>query len=138
MSVPLDRADGWRTPMDEVRWMVVWAGPEPGVSNPGYSAEWGDLTPRWQKGAVELRGRECLGHIRRGGQDAFLVVESTGWDRRLCVVADGKRLVGHAGAVLLRRCADRTGLTGVLAGVPPSSTATGWRERAGCVRHCGI
>ncbi|GGK75653.1 hypothetical protein GCM10010094_40940 [Streptomyces flaveus] len=40
-------------------------------------------------------------------QGAFLVVE--GWDRRLSVVADAKRLIGHAGAVLLRRCADRTG-----------------------------
>ncbi|MEH0573218.1 MULTISPECIES: IS1380 family transposase [Streptomyces] len=66
------------------------------------------------------------------------MVESTGWDRRLCVVADGKRLVGHAGAVLLRRCADRTGLTGALAGVLPSSTATGWRERAGVVVHLAI
>jgi hypothetical protein len=66
------------------------------------------------------------------------VVESTGWDRRLSVVADGKRLVGHAGAVLLRRCADRTGLTSVLAGVLPSSTATGWRERAGVLVHLAI
>ncbi|MFF4838340.1 transposase [Streptomyces sp. NPDC001315] len=58
------------------------------------------------------------------------MVESTGWDRRLSVVADGKRLIGHAGAVLLCRCADRTGLTVALAQVLPSSTATGWRERA--------
>jgi hypothetical protein len=49
----------------------------------------------------------------------------TGWDRRLCVVADGRGLVGHAGAVLLRACADRTGLTSALSsalarrGVPP-------------------
>jgi hypothetical protein len=59
------------------------------------------------------------------------VVESTGWDRRLSVVADGKRLIGHAGAVLLRRCADRTGVTEALAGVLPSGAATGWRDRAG-------
>jgi hypothetical protein len=45
------------------------------------------------------------------------------------VVADGKRLIGHAGAVLLRRCADRTGLTEALAAVLPSSTAAGWRDR---------
>ncbi|WP_234367649.1 hypothetical protein [Streptomyces pluripotens] len=44
------------------------------------------------------------------------MVERTGWDRRLSVTADGKRLVGHAGAVLLRRCADRTRLTDALAG----------------------
>jgi hypothetical protein len=41
------------------------------------------------------------------------------------VVGDGRGLVGHAGAVLLRACADRTGLTGALSaalarrGVPP-------------------
>ncbi|MGW0994662.1 transposase [Streptomyces sp. NPDC002523] len=58
------------------------------------------------------------------------MVERTGWDRRLSVVADGKRLIGHAGAVLLRRCADRTGLTEALAAVLPSSTAAGWRDRA--------
>jgi hypothetical protein len=46
------------------------------------------------------------------------------------VTADGKGLVGHAGAVLLRKLADRVGLTGGLAGVLPSSTASGWRERA--------
>jgi len=55
------------------------------------------------------------------------------------VVADGKRLVGHAGAVLLRRCADRTGLTGALAMVLPSSAVAGgagqgcwctWRSRS--------
>ncbi|XUL89495.1 hypothetical protein ACQ86D_25030 [Streptomyces galilaeus] len=58
------------------------------------------------------------------------MVERTGWDRRLSVVADGKRLVGHAGAVLLRRCADRTGLTDALARVLASSTVAGWRDRA--------
>ncbi|WP_307783075.1 hypothetical protein [Streptomyces sp. MBT53] len=45
-------------------------------------------------------------------------------------MADGKRLVGHAGAVLLRRCVDRTGLTDALAKVLPSSTVAGWRDRA--------
>ncbi|GAA2017544.1 IS1380-like element ISMsm3 family transposase [Nocardiopsis rhodophaea] len=59
------------------------------------------------------------------------MVESTGWDRRLSVTADGKRLVGHAGAVLVRKLADRIGLTAGLAGVLPSSTAAGWRQRAG-------
>lgn len=56
--------------------------------------------------------------------------ERTGWDRGLSVAADGKGLVGHAGAVLLRRLADRVGLTRGLAGVLPSSTSAGWRERA--------
>ena len=55
----------------------------------------------------------------------FLVSNTTGWARRLSVVADGRGLVGHAGAVLLRACADRTGLTSALSGaltrrgVPP-------------------
>jgi hypothetical protein len=38
------------------------------------------------------------------------------WSRRLKVAADGKGLVGHAGAVLLRRCADGVGLTSALSG----------------------
>ncbi|MFD6325261.1 hypothetical protein ACFWOL_20845, partial [Streptomyces sp. NPDC058442] len=63
------------------------------------------------------------------------MVESTGWDRRLSVAADGKRLIGHAGAVLLRRCADRTGLTQALATVLPSSTVAGWRDRAAVLVH---
>jgi hypothetical protein len=66
------------------------------------------------------------------------VVESTGWDRRLSVVADGKRLIGHAGAVLLRRCADRTGLTGALAEVLPSSAVAGWRDRATVLVHLAV
>ncbi|WP_347624484.1 transposase, partial [Nonomuraea sp. B1E8] len=35
----------------------------------------------------------------------------------MSVWGDGKGLIGHAGAVLLRKCADRTGLTGALGGV---------------------
>ncbi|MEU8849754.1 hypothetical protein AB0C70_26775 [Streptomyces sp. NPDC048564] len=68
----------------------------------------------------------------------LLVVERTGWDRRLSVVADGKRLVGHAGAVLLRRCADRPGLTDALAKVLPSSTVAGWRARAAMLVHLAV
>ncbi|MFI1936908.1 transposase [Streptomyces purpureus] len=56
--------------------------------------------------------------------------ELTGWDRRLLVVADGKGLVGHAGAVLLRKLSDRTGLTAALAEVLPAGTGAGWRDRA--------
>jgi len=57
------------------------------------------------------------------------VSERTGWDRRLAVVADGKGLIGHAGAVLLRACADRVGLTAALARVLPVG-AGAWRDRA--------
>lgn len=56
--------------------------------------------------------------------------ERTGWDRGLSVTADGKGLVGHAGVVLLRRLADRVGLTDALAGVLPSGTTSSWRDRA--------
>ena len=38
-------------------------------------------------------------------------------------------LVGHAGAVLLRACADKTGLTSALSAVMPSSEATDWWDR---------
>ncbi|MBT2458751.1 IS1380 family transposase [Streptomyces sp. ISL-86] len=44
--------------------------------------------------------------------------------------ADGRGLIGHAGAVLLRQLADRTGLTAALASVLPAGVGAGWRERA--------
>jgi Transposase DDE domain group 1 len=43
-------------------------------------------------------------------------MQHNGWDRALKVTADGKGLVGHAGAVLLRKAADQCGLTGLLSG----------------------
>ncbi|MFJ1655128.1 hypothetical protein ACIOC2_27975 [Streptomyces sp. NPDC088337] len=54
------------------------------------------------------------------------------------MVADGKGLIGHAGAVLLRRLADRTGLTVALAAVLPAGTGTGWRDRAAVVVQLAI
>ena len=36
------------------------------------------------------------------------------WDRGLQVTADGNGLVGHGGAILLRKLADRSGLTAEL------------------------
>jgi hypothetical protein len=41
-------------------------------------------------------------------------MQHNGWDRALTVTADGAGLVGHAGAVLLRKVADQAGLTGQL------------------------
>ena len=38
-------------------------------------------------------------------------MEHNGWDHALKVTADGTGLVGHAGAVLLRKAADQAGLT---------------------------
>ena len=62
--------------------------------------------------------------------------ERTGWDRGLSVRADGKGLVGHAG-VLLRRLADRSGLTQALAGVFPQG-GVGWRDRVVVLVHLAI
>ena len=76
----------------------------------------------------ELQGCECLGHIQRRSKGTFWV-KAIGWDERLSVKVDGKGMVGHAGAALLRRCADRTGLTGALGKVLPRGSGAGWRER---------
>jgi len=43
-------------------------------------------------------------------------MQHNGWDHGLKVTADGKGLVGHAGAILLRKAADQTGLTSGLSG----------------------
>jgi hypothetical protein len=44
-------------------------------------------------------------------------MQHNGWDHALKVTAGGTGLVGHAGAVLLRKAADQAGLTGLLSGV---------------------
>src|SRR6201981_2360454 len=41
-------------------------------------------------------------------------MDHTRWDHGLMVTGEGEGLVGHAGAVLLRKLADRAGLTGAL------------------------
>ena len=61
---------------------------------------------------------------RAGGWDTFLVRNRTGWDRGLKVEASGKGLVGHAGAVLLHRVADRSGLVVRLRGAMRASPWT--------------
>jgi hypothetical protein len=43
-------------------------------------------------------------------------MQHNGWDHALKVTASGNGLVGHAGAVLLRKAADQAGLTGLLSG----------------------
>jgi len=57
------------------------------------------------------------------------VNNGSGWDQRLQVAVGGKGLVGHAGVVLLRKCADRTGLTGALNKVLPRGKGPGWWDR---------
>ena len=41
---------------------------------------------------------------------ALFAMQHNGWDHALKVTADGAGLVGHVGAVLLRKAADQTGL----------------------------
>lgn len=55
--------------------------------------------------------------------------KSIGWDDRLSVAATDKNLVGHAGAVLLRKCADKAGLTSGLNAVIPRGEGPGWWDR---------
>jgi hypothetical protein len=43
-------------------------------------------------------------------------MQHNGWDHALTVTADGTGLAGHAGGVLLRKLADRCGLTAALEG----------------------
>ena len=51
-------------------------------------------------------------------------MQHNGWDHALKVTADGKGLVGHAGAILLRKAADQLGLTAALsAALQRKSTA---------------
>ncbi|WP_267906120.1 IS1380 family transposase [Streptomyces broussonetiae] len=57
-------------------------------------------------------------------------MERTGWGRQLSVTADGRGLVGHAGAVLLHRVADRVGLTVALQRLWPAGGSATWRNRA--------
>lgn len=54
---------------------------------------------------------------------------SGAWDARLSVDAEGSGLVGHAGAVLLRKCADATGLTAALGRVLPQGSGPAWWDR---------
>ncbi|WP_069814608.1 hypothetical protein [Streptomyces sp. TP-A0874] len=56
-------------------------------------------------------------------------MKATGWDHRLAVRADGKNLIGHAGVVLLRKVADRVGLTTALSVALPKGTGPGRRDR---------
>ena len=67
-------------------------------------------------------------------------MQHDGWDHALKVTASGTGLVGHTGAVLLRKAADQAGLTGLLSealrkkGTSPPSTGAPcscrWRRRS--------
>lgn len=64
--------------------------------------------------------------------------DTTAWDRRLSVEPTDKNLIGHTGAVLLRRLADRTGLAHHLAQALPTSTGNRWRDRTGVLIEAAI
>src|ERR1700747_879437 len=64
--------------------------------------------------SAPVRGNTRLPHhvISRAG--ALFVMDDTRWDHRLTVTGEGQGLVGHAGAILLRKLADQAGLTAAL------------------------
>lgn len=64
--------------------------------------------------------------------------ETTPWDRRLSVTSTAKNLIGHAGAVLLRRLADRTGLTHTLSNALPTGHGNRWHDRSGVLIEAAI
>jgi Transposase DDE domain group 1 len=63
------------------------------------------------------------------GWGTFLVSKRSEWHERLTVATTDNNLVGHAGTVLLRRCADRTGLTAALNRALPRGKGPGWWDR---------
>ncbi len=65
------------------------------------------------KSALVL-GDYGLPHLAIPGTGALFAMQHNGWDHALTVTADGTGLVGHAGAVPLRKAADQAGLTGQL------------------------
>ncbi len=56
-------------------------------------------------------GRFAVTTLTFPGTGALFAMEHNGWDHALKVTADGAGLIGHAGAVLLRKAADQAGLT---------------------------
>ena len=59
-------------------------------------------------------------------------MQHNGWDHALKVTADGTGLVGHAGAVLLRKAADQTGLTAQLSEALRKKSSSPVFDRAPC------
>src|ERR1700746_3857579 len=61
-----------------------------------------------------IYGLPHLVPLRNGA--LFAMQHNNEWDRALKITADGRGLIGHAGAVLLRKAADQAGLTAGLSG----------------------
>src|SRR5437660_187971 len=64
--------------------------------------------------APRFGGNTRLPHHVISQAGALFVMDDTRWDQGLTVTGEGQGLVGHAGAVLLRKLADRAGLTAAL------------------------
>ena len=56
-------------------------------------------------------------------------MKHNGWDHGLAVTGDGAGLVGHAGAILLRKASDQAGLTGLLSGALRVAGKSPWFDR---------
>ena len=59
-------------------------------------------------------------------------MQHNGWDHALKVTADGTGLVGHAGAVLLRKAADQAGLTAGLSAALRKKGTSPLLDRGSC------
>src|SRR5213082_645727 len=75
--------------------------------------------------------------IRPGSRSTFCV-NATGWSRGLEVTGGGTGVVSHAGLVLLRQLADRTGLTAGLSAALPSPPGGHDRGRVLADLACAI
>jgi hypothetical protein len=62
---------------------------------------------------------DCRSPYQSSSRSTFYV-NATGWSRGLEVTGGGTGIVSHAGLVLLRQLADRTGLTAGLSAALPS------------------
>jgi len=59
-------------------------------------------------------------------------MQDTRWDHALKVTGGGTGLVGHAGAVLLRKAADQAGLTGGLSAALRKAGTSPLLDRRSC------
>src|SRR5258706_5772874 len=67
-----------------------------------------------EKTAPDLGKSRCRSQIKPEPEGTFPVHDSTRWSKRLTITTNGKGVIAHAGAVVLRLLADRTGLTQAL------------------------
>src|SRR5690349_25147500 len=80
---------------------------------------------------------ECRSPYQSSSRSTFYV-NATGWSRGLEVTGGGTGVVSHAGLVLLRELADRTGLTAGLSAALPSPAGGHDRGRVFADLACAI